>query len=221
MGDELEIPWKCFKWLQCLGEVINCPVLELNNTDAYLKLAGMDVPDLPVVTTHVCSSGEKKKKSKEKTTLGKMAPNLPFNEFPLNFFPPVNPITHWGSKVSAKKHSQTHKPGLDKQACVVASPSDLQVMSLVAPPEDQKKPALCSEMTASIPELGTNASAFETHERRFSCPQNGMRLTYKPRHALENAGKQKGINQPGPLLARRAADSLPAHIPGTAATKTT
>lgn len=59
MGDELEIPWKYFKWLQCLGKVINCPVLELNNTDGYLKVAEMHVPDPPVVTTLVYSSGEK------------------------------------------------------------------------------------------------------------------------------------------------------------------
>lgn len=52
-GDELEIPWKYFKWLQCLGEVIICPVLELNNTDAHLKVVEAHVPDLSVVTTRL------------------------------------------------------------------------------------------------------------------------------------------------------------------------
>lgn len=61
-----------------------------------------------------------------------MAPNLSLNEFPLKLLS----IAHWSSKVSANKYSQTHKLGLDTQACIVARPSDLQVMSLVARPED-------------------------------------------------------------------------------------
>lgn len=78
-GDELEMPWKYFKWFQCLREVIKCPVLELNNRDAYLKVAEIHVPDLPVVTTPVCSSGEKKIYLRKKLLLGKTAPNLSLN----------------------------------------------------------------------------------------------------------------------------------------------
>jgi len=78
-------------------------------------------------------------------------------------------------------------------------------MSLAALPADWKKPAPWSEMTASIPDVGTNASALEKHEGRFSHPQNvSMRITHTSSAALwENAREQSGIPQPGPLLARR------------------
>lgn len=42
-----------FQRLQCLGEVTNWSLLALNNTNAYLKVVEIRVPDLPVVTTLV------------------------------------------------------------------------------------------------------------------------------------------------------------------------
>jgi len=97
-------------------------VLELNNTDAYLKVVEMHLPNLVVVTTLVCSSGKKKKiLFKEKTTLGKKAPNLSLYDSQLNYLRSVSPITHRSSKVSANKYSQTHKLGLGKQVSIVAS----------------------------------------------------------------------------------------------------
>lgn len=57
-------------------------MLELNNTDAYLKVAEKHVPDLPVVTTRL-QLRRKKFYLRKKLLLGKMAPNLSLNEFPL------------------------------------------------------------------------------------------------------------------------------------------
>lgn len=67
-----------------------------------------------------------------------MAPNLSLNEFPPKLLSLCTPITQCTSEVSANKCPETHKLGLHKQGSTVACPSDLQVASLVAPPEDYK-----------------------------------------------------------------------------------
>lgn len=127
----------------------------------------MHISELPAVKL-LFAAQNKEVLFKEKSTWGEDG-SKSFLNWILTQTSCVSAITQWSSKVSADKHTQT-----DKQTCIVACPSDPQVLSLAAPLGLNTAP--CSLSVASIPELGTRPLPFQ-HGREGLCV---LRAAWEP-----------------------------------------